>query len=81
MRKILVSGIVAAGLVVGAVGGVGAFEPPHDPQNKFTCTPNTRDGHPGIKGVGAGSPATDQGSVGPWNATTDFGGPLESCQI
>lgn len=60
-----------------------AFEPPADPQDRFTCPDGPVPGHPGFPGIVTGvenSFANSDGTAAAaWSATELFGGPLAVC--
>jgi hypothetical protein len=84
---------LAVGVIVGAASiapSAAAFEPPEDPEDKFTC-PNGEfvPGHPGFPGIATGVGESFANSdtrvsdsavaAAAWSATTEFGGPLDVC--
>ena len=77
MRRILLALMMAGTLLLGTSVGAGAFEPPQDPANKFSCPGgNPVAGHPGSAGLEIVVPAK---SLGPWNAVFN-GTPVTLCR-
>jgi hypothetical protein len=82
-------GALAVGIIVGAASigiapSASAFEPPADPEDKFTCPGGTFvPGHPGYPGIATGTSESFVNSGGQaaaaWSATTLFDGPLALC--
>ncbi len=76
MKRVITAAILAAVMVLGSATAALGFEPPADPQDKFTvaaCTdPGIINGHPGATGQWAAilSGGPDR-TVAAWNATED----------
>jgi hypothetical protein len=80
---------LAVGLLIGTATftfapSASAFEPPADPQNKFTCPGGDPvAGHPGFPGITTGVESSvvksGGGAAAAWSATTLFDGPLAVC--
>jgi hypothetical protein len=76
-------------LLVGAspmmfASNAAAFEPPADPQDKFTCTSEGPvPGHPGFPGIANGVEKSfgnsDGNAAAAWSGTVLFHGPLDVC--
>jgi hypothetical protein len=78
-RAALAVGIIAAASI-GTAPSASAFEPPADPEDKFTCPGDFVSGHPGFPGIATGTHESFVNSGGnaaaALSATTLFGGPL-----
>ena len=79
MKRTITTLALVATMVLGTAATALAFEPPHDPQDKFTvaeCTgPGIVNGHPGAgdydEGTGQWAAIQTGNTVGAWNATND----------
>jgi hypothetical protein len=81
-RAALAAGIITAASI-GIAPSASAFEPPADPEDKFTCPGDPVSGHPGSPGIATGTNESFVNSGGnaaaAWSATTLFRGPLIVC--
>lgn len=76
MRRVAVAvGLGIAGLTSSATGA-GAFEPPADPTNNFTCEGGAVPGHPGAKGLQVAMGKASSSTA--WNAVANAD-PIELC--
>jgi hypothetical protein len=84
IRTALTAGIIVGAASIGIAPSASAFEPPADPEDKFTCPGGTFvPGHPGFPGIATGTDESfvnsGRNAAAAWSATTLFGGPLAVC--
>jgi hypothetical protein len=83
-RTALAVGLLVSTATLTFTPGASAFEPPADPQDKFTCPGGEPvPGHPGFPGITTGVAKSFEQSGGTaaaaWSATVLFDGPLGVC--
>jgi ABC-type sugar transport system substrate-binding protein len=83
-RRIIVAALAVAGLTI-PVSGAAAFEPPSDPQDRFSCVGGVDPvaGHPGFPGIATGleQASSNSGGVGTaaWSAVFKGNGTIVLC--
>lgn len=83
-RRAIVVGLLTGGLALAPAQAAGAFEPPSDPRDVFTCVGGEPvPGHPGFPGIATGVQNsflhTDGQAAAAWSATFLFDRPLGVC--